>query len=177
MAIRAYCLAEDKVLIDFADIESWDPAGNWYPYESDACNWCTDWCAEYSCPNCDDCAHSHCFNCYQKGKSFWWMMARVEGWEPTGIHDTPGPNMLLSQNFPNPFNPRTEISVEVEQNGQALLAIFDMAGRRIATLHDGPLEIGQHTFAWDGKNESSGVYFCRLFTAEEVHSLKMVLMK
>ncbi|MBC8367348.1 T9SS type A sorting domain-containing protein [bacterium] len=175
--IRAYCLTEDKVLFDFADIESWDPEGNWYPYESDACNWCTDWCAEFTCPDCGDCAHSHCFNCYQKGKGFWWMMARVAGWEPTGIHDTPIPSMHMSQNYPNPFNPSTEICVQVEQSGHASLAVFDLAGRRLATLHEGQLNSGRHVFVWEGKHESSGVYLYRLFTAEEVHSLKMVLVK
>ncbi len=73
--IRDYCVANGKVLYDFADIESYDPAGTWYPNEGDVCNWCTDWCASHSCPTCATCAHSHCFNCYQKGKAFWTMMA------------------------------------------------------------------------------------------------------
>lgn len=78
--IRAYCVANDKILFDFADIESWDPDGNYYPDESDGCAWCSDWCAIYTCPTCGGCAHSHCFNCYLKGKGWWWMMARISGW-------------------------------------------------------------------------------------------------
>jgi hypothetical protein len=81
--IRDYCYANNKILFDFADIESYDPDGTWYPNESDACNWCYDWCAAYTCPGCASCAHSHCFNCYLKGKAFWWMMARVLGWGDT----------------------------------------------------------------------------------------------
>jgi hypothetical protein len=78
--IRDYCSAHGKVLFDFADIESYDPDGTYYPYESDECGWCYDWCATHpDCPSCG-CAHSHCFNCYQKGKAWWWMMARVSGW-------------------------------------------------------------------------------------------------
>jgi len=38
--IRAYCLANDKILYDFADIESYDPDGNYYPNENDSCGWC-----------------------------------------------------------------------------------------------------------------------------------------
>ena len=38
------------------------------------------WCATHTCPSCSGCAHSHCFNCYQKGKAFWWMMSRMSGW-------------------------------------------------------------------------------------------------
>jgi len=80
--IRQYAEDHDKVLFDFADIESWDPDGNYYPDETDYCNWCTDWCAKHECPSCG-CAHSQCFNCYLKGKAWWWMMARVAGWDGT----------------------------------------------------------------------------------------------
>jgi hypothetical protein len=78
--IRQYCRDNHKILFDFEDIESWDPAGNYYPDESDACGWCATWCANHDCPSCGSCAHSHCFNCYQKGKAFWTMMARIAGW-------------------------------------------------------------------------------------------------
>ena len=81
--IRSYCSANDKYLFDFADIESYDPSGTYYPDESDGCSWCTDWCAQNTCPDCGSCAHSHCYNCYLKGKAFWWLMARVTGWNGT----------------------------------------------------------------------------------------------
>jgi hypothetical protein len=88
--IRAYCLANDRVLFDFADIESYDPDGNYYPMEGDICNWCTDWCSTHDCPDCELCAHSHCFNCYQKGKATWWMLARLAGWTPVTGYAMPG---------------------------------------------------------------------------------------
>lgn len=81
--IRDYCRTNDKILYDFADIESWDPDGAYYPDETDACGWCAQWCATADCPSCESCAHSHCFNCYRKGQAFWCMMARSVGWQST----------------------------------------------------------------------------------------------
>lgn len=81
--IREWCMLNGKLLFDFEDIESWDPAGEYYADGTDACEWCSEWMIEHpeACPDCaDSCAHSHCFNCYQKGKAFWWLLARIAGW-------------------------------------------------------------------------------------------------
>jgi len=86
--IRAYCLANDKVLFDFADIESYDPDGSYFldrgaddTCDYDSGNWATEWCAGHpgECASCY-CSHSQCLNCQLKGKAFWWMMARLAGW-------------------------------------------------------------------------------------------------
>ncbi|HBC46837.1 MAG TPA: hypothetical protein DEO84_01580 [candidate division Zixibacteria bacterium] len=108
--IRAYCESNDKVLFDFADIESYDPDGTYYPDETDYCNWCYDWCAIHTCPSCNECAHSHCFNCYLKGKAFWWMMARVDGWQ--GGTDTI-PNILAISPEQNELNVATNANISV----------------------------------------------------------------
>gem|GEM_PF-1678893 len=79
--IRSWCGNHAKVLFDFEDIESWDPAGNFYHDTGDDCGWCSNWCSNHSCPSCGECAHSHCFNCYLKGKAFWWLLARLSGWQ------------------------------------------------------------------------------------------------
>ena len=85
--IRDYVIANDKVLYDFADIESWDPDGNYYPDATESCIWCAYWCMDHpsTCPSCDVCPHTVCFNCYLKGKAFWGMMAMIAGWNPTEI--------------------------------------------------------------------------------------------
>jgi len=89
--IRDYCVANGKVLFDFADIESYDPDGDYFLDlgATDTCNysggnWAVEWCAENPeselCDACTECSHSHCLNCNLKGRAFWWMLARLAGW-------------------------------------------------------------------------------------------------
>lgn len=97
--IRDYCVANNKILFDFADIESYDPDGNYFLDRGadDGCyydggNWANEWCAAHSgdplCTSCG-CAHSEPLNCNLKARAFWWMFARIAGWTGDGSQKTP----------------------------------------------------------------------------------------
>jgi hypothetical protein len=86
--VRDYAAGNQKPLFDFADIESYDPDGTFYPTMNgtDSCLWCADWCAanpdDFSCQNLNfSCAHSHPLQCTLKAQAFWHLMARIAGWD------------------------------------------------------------------------------------------------
>jgi hypothetical protein len=88
----------------------------------------------------------------------------------------------LYQNYPNPFNPSTEIRYSLPEKCRVRLEVYDISGRRIASLVDGVQASGFHPVVWNGVDErgssvASGVYFCRLTAGKETISKKMVMLK
>lgn len=99
--IRNYVKEHNKILYDFADIESYDPSGttnfmtllatdgNDYDKNGDGNpwgdgNWSTEWCSanpESDLCTSNSCAHSTSLNCNLKGRAFWYMLARLAGWQ------------------------------------------------------------------------------------------------
>ena len=88
----------------------------------------------------------------------------------------------LHNAYPNPFNPTTSISYQVQLSGDVTLNIYDVLGNRIKTLIDEPKAIGDYEIKWDGTNQmgeilSSGQYFYQLKVGDFVSTKKMVLLK
>jgi len=96
--------------------------------------------------------------------------------------DLPAEGSLQVQNIPNPFNPRTVIRFALEEPQEITLRIFDLEGKLVRTLIAGRRGSGTHSVTWSGKNDrgervASGLYFCRLTSAEGTQTRKMTLVK
>jgi hypothetical protein len=83
----------------------------------------------------------------------------------------------LSQNFPNPFNPVTNIDFDIPAESFVSLRIFDQLGREVSTLVNENLSAGSYRLQWDGSNFGSGIYFIRLEAGSKMITKRMMLVK
>jgi predicted outer membrane repeat protein len=91
------------------------------------------------------------------------------------------PEILLHQNFPNPFNPETTIKFNLIESGDVKLKIYNIKGQKVKTLFHEVLAAGQHSVAWNGKDDSgkpvsSGIYFYKLNVNGKTEALKKCLL-
>ncbi len=113
------------------------------------------------------------------------------GWAVDNITVTPAdvtavgerpPALALGRNYPNPFNPQTNIGYSLSRDGWARLQVYDARGRLVRILVDGQRTAGSYVAVWDGRDDAglkvaSGVYVCRLVAGDEVRQQKMTLIK
>ena len=83
----------------------------------------------------------------------------------------------LGQNFPNPFNPSTTIKFSLHRDGLVSLNVYDVAGRRVATVLEKEMKAGDHSLSFNAGGLASGVYFYRLQTADLEQTRKMILLR
>jgi len=87
-------------------------------------------------------------------------------------------SFALHQNFPNPFNPLTEIRFDVPEQSLVTLEVFNVLGQRVVTLIDNEqLPLGSCQTTWNANNLSSGVYFYSLRTEHFTDTKRMVLVR
>ena len=100
----------------------------------------------------------------------------------TGVDGASGALFALRPARPNPSRGRTVFAVDVPCSGTVRLAVYDVAGRLIRRLKDGPVRSGEHLFVWDGRDGegrpvAAGVYFCVAEAGGENASRKIVLVR
>ena len=84
---------------------------------------------------------------------------------------------VISSVYPNPFNPSTNIMVDVSGERFATISVYNANGQEVSNLWCGVLTEGSHSFTWNGANHASGVYFARLNIDGTVSSAKLMLIK
>jgi hypothetical protein len=86
-------------------------------------------------------------------------------------------NYELNANYPNPFNPTTQIQFGLPEAQNVTLTVYDITGREVTKLVDGSFGAGYHTVTFDASAYASGVYLYRIVAGSFVESRKMILMK
>jgi hypothetical protein len=104
--------------------------------------------------------------------------------DETGVHDGEPPTVLaLRQNAPNPFRGGTTVGYDIPRDGVSVaLEVYDVSGRLVCVLADGPQSAGSNLATWDGRNEqgsavASGVYYCRMRSEDFEESIKLLLLR
>jgi M6 family metalloprotease-like protein len=122
----------------------------------------------------------------EAGKTYYYLLESVIGDETRELHrgvaTVPARELVLEQNHPNPFNPRTSIRFYLPQRGPIVLEIYDVRGALVRRLSSGDFASGPHVVDWDGSDAhgqpvASGMYVYRLVTDRRTIAKKMMLLK
>ncbi|MFC1573095.1 CARDB domain-containing protein, partial [Candidatus Eisenbacteria bacterium] len=102
-------------------------------------------------------------------------------WNPDN-DDAMSSTLKLEASSPNPFLDKTRISFALPHEDQVQLCIYDVAGRRVATLLDGQKPAGTHSIFWDGRRDDgvqvgSGILFYRLVAGDRTLTRQMVVIR
>lgn len=109
-----------------------------------------------------------------------WVCATIKYSQQVGIQSisTEIPSSYsLGQNYPNPFNPTTKIRFDVQKSGNVEISVYDMLGRKVASLVDQKLSSGIFETEWDASDYPSGIFYYKLTTDGFSETKKMVLLK
>ena len=104
---------------------------------------------------------------------------------PTGVAlggGAPPAGDRLEPPRPNPFNPSTTIRFSLTRGGRVRVTVYNVAGARIRSLVDAPLEAGPHVVRWDGKDDrgrdaGSAAYFIRMDAPGGSETRKAILLR
>jgi hypothetical protein len=99
----------------------------------------------------------------------------------TNIDDSIDKNLpnkfFLFQNFPNPFNSNTKLKYSLLQKSHVNISVYDITGQLVKVLINRKVEKGEYEILWDANNLSSGVYFYKLSTDDQIIIRKSLLIK
>ena len=93
------------------------------------------------------------------------------------IHVVTPAVFTLGAAYPNPFNPTTSISLDVADEGNVNVSIYNLMGQVVSTLTEGYMNKGTYMLTWDASKQMSGMYLVRAETAGMVSTQKLMLIK
>jgi hypothetical protein len=91
--------------------------------------------------------------------------------------ESANPNIVSLAAYPNPFNPVTTIRFDLPVASHVVLDVFNINGQKVQSLSDQRYEAGSYTLEFDGTGLSSGLYFARLQTDQQLKTTKLMLVK
>ena len=157
-------------------------AGNFYSYHqsvpdfSNGNNWVPTWpLPEYTSNDLKYTASLTAMDGKKYGDPYWFTGI------PTGVKKAPSATpsqFALNNNYPNPFNPSTNISFSLSKEGNVSLKVYNVVGQLVKTVVDNAnLSKGEHQYIVNMDNLATGVYFYTLRQGNNVITKKMVLLK
>lgn len=113
----------------------------------------------------------------ESNEEYWHMRAKVTFVGINTISNEVPSKFSLSQNFPNPFNPVTNVKFAIAKAGFVTLKVYDLSGKEVSSLVNESLATGTYEYSFNASNLSSGIYFYTLRTNDFSETKKMMLIK
>lgn len=112
-------------------------------------------------------------------QDLWLDDLRIEPYAPAAVQATPKlpQRFRLLPNFPNPFNPSTTVMYDLPNDSKVSVIVYDVLGRTVAELQNGPVRAGTHALRFDGSSLPSGLYLCTVRTERSSVTQKLLLLK
>ena len=176
-SIRRHCLREEKILYDFADIESYDPDGKFFQYAGDDCsyyssessdtplgNWATEWRALHT-ENTDwyncEAAHSDALNANLKAYAAWAMFVAIAN---NNVMSVSAISKMALSVYPNPVTNVLSIDSETPLTK---VEVYSMLGKKVKEVNSDFKSISTN-------NLSNGVYIIRIYSENGLATKKLI---